>query len=210
MVLWTTRNDGQAYAPLASDSPSGQKQKGAYVRARFAQPRPRWLLAGLIALSTVLSLSGTAYATTSSSGWSTTFFSTTNCTNSKSTITDDNQPKAPRVLAEVESRFTVTLPGGMLWYCAGYFNRPAGYLANQYYLYHYDADFTHTWSLCTNSAFTTNSQNNASYASIGWDFGRSSLYVCGTGPYHVDGGGWVLNGQWYGGLVSSGDMWFSS
>jgi hypothetical protein len=87
--------------------------------------------------------------------------------------------------------------------CADWFQRPAGYISNQFQLYYHNGS---TWQLCAWSDTHYNPTPSISY-SIAHDYGGSP--PCGNGYYANHALGRVnVNGTWYGDWLWAGSHWF--
>ncbi|MFI7690109.1 hypothetical protein ACIBQ6_13625 [Nonomuraea sp. NPDC049655] len=161
----------------------------------------------------LLAVAGTASADQVSNG-GTVYRSTALCVDVGSTIS--NPGGAIESSTTVDSLTRMYVPVWKQWVdCARTWDRPPWNMAAKLQLLVYDFA-TSAWGLCRSPLDPVNgdgfiySNFTGSHMFINWNYGGNPpLPPCGTAWYATYSGGYVYNGEWYGGWVPSGNMWFA-
>jgi hypothetical protein len=108
-------------------------------------------------------------------------------------------PGGGYVMTTVKSRMDDTVEP-----CHRSYERPAGYLIMSWHVYKWTgsqwAECVYSWNYEQNHNWYWNTSTASSWSLTGAWFDAP----CGTGTYAQSGGGYVLNGDWNGGFIWSG------
>lgn len=126
-----------------------------------------------------------------------TYASGSNCTHQRAEVSHGSWGKG---YAKVDTRSDYKVTS---YDCMGDWTRPPGYITSTIRYLKWTGSY---WGVCTSRDYASNTTTTDKYVRA-LNFGSTP---CGAGYYYTDHNGYVWNGAWYGGYMSSGSYHYFS